>query len=69
MIFGECPHCAEPFTVGVPDNTPQMLKYTCESCGKWFWEYLSRINPRAYMPHEVEVNEETKSVKIKEEFK
>ena len=69
MIFGECPYCDEPFTIGTPDNLPQMLKYTCESCNKWFWEYLSRFEPRSYLPEEVEVNEETKTVKIKDSVK
>lgn len=67
MIFGECPYCEEPFCVASPDKTPAMEKYTCENCGKWFWEYHSRLEPRSYFPEEVEVNEETKSVRIKEQ--
>jgi hypothetical protein len=69
MIFGECPYCSEPFTIGVPDKTPVFCKYTCEKCDRWFWEYLSRIDPRSYLPEEVEVNEEARSVRLKQEGK
>jgi len=64
MIFGNCPYCDEHFTSPSPDKTPMMGKITCESCGKWFWEYYSRIEPRSYLPDEVEVDEKNKSVKL-----
>jgi uncharacterized protein with PIN domain len=66
MIFGECPYCEAPFTTVSPDETPAFEKITCEECGKWFWERHSRIDPRAYFPEDIEVNEETKTIKIKE---
>lgn len=66
MIFGECPYCEEPLTMAMPDISPQMGKVTCDKCGKWFWELFSRIEPRSYLPEEVEVDEENKSVKLKE---
>lgn len=69
MVFGECPHCNEPFAAASPDKTPQMGKITCEECGKWFWEYFSRINPQAFMPNEVIVDEENKTVKLAEGVK
>lgn len=68
MVFGECPYCEEPFAITAIDEdtkTPAFLKYTCEKCGEWFWEYLSRIEPRSYLPEEIEVDEENRSVKIK----
>lgn len=64
MVFGDCPYCDEPFAIGSPDKTPQMGKVTCEKCGKWFWEYFSRINPQAFLQDEVIADEKTKSVKL-----
>lgn len=69
MVFGECPHCEHPFAIPSPDKTPQMGKVTCEGCGKWFWEYYSRISPQAFLPEQIEVNEDTKTVKLKEGVK
>lgn len=67
MIIGECPHCDEPITLELPDvPLPTFAKITCESCGEWFWEKFSRIDPEAYLPEEIEVDEETKSIRIKE---
>lgn len=65
MIFGDCPHCGEPFAISSPDKTPQMGKVTCEHCGKWFWEWYSRINPQAFLPDQVEVDEIAKTVRLK----
>lgn len=67
MIFGECPHCNEPITIGVPEDIqlPTFGKVTCDSCGKWFWEKISRIEPEAFLPDEIEVDEERKTVKLK----
>ena len=67
MVFGDCPYCEHPFAIPSPDKTPMMEKYTCEHCNKWFWEYHSRIEPRSYLPEEIEVDENTKSVRIKED--
>lgn len=65
MVFGDCPHCSAPFTTVVPDaDLPMAEKITCEACGEWFWEIHSRIEPRAYLPDEVEVDEETHSIRI-----
>lgn len=69
MISGECPFCEAGFLIPSPDKTPQMGKVTCEECGKWFWEYYSRFEPRSYLPEEIEVDEKTKSVKVKQESK
>lgn len=68
MIFGECPYtdCDEQFTMAVPDTTPAFEHRTCEKCKRTFWEYHSRIEPRAYTEEdfakEFEVNEENKSI-------
>ncbi len=67
MIFGHCPHCGESFTTLVPDWDGEIKaeRITCESCGQWFWEVLSRADPRAYLPDELEVDEETKTLRIR----
>ena len=68
MIMGECLYCNEPFMLVIPDvPLPKFIKYDCEHCGKWFWEKLSRVDPMGFLPEEVEVDEKTKQVKIKEE--
>ena len=68
MIFGECPYCDETFMAECPDKTPAFAKITCEKCGKWFWERFSRIDPQAYLPEEVEADEENHTIKIKEQL-
>ena len=65
MIFGECPYCDEMISTPIADTCPAMSKETCDSCGKQYWLKHSRLNPVAYPMEEIEVNEETKSVKIK----
>lgn len=65
MILGECPYCEEPFTAECPADTPAMGRLTCEKCGKWFWEYYSRFEPRSYLPDEIEVDEAARRVKVK----
>ena len=62
MIFGECPHCNEPFAEFLPDDTPCVGKVDCERCSKWFWEYFSRLHPQSFLPDDIEVDEETKSI-------
>jgi len=42
MVFGDCPHCGESFAAPSPDKTPMMGKLTCEKCGRWWWEYMSK---------------------------
>jgi hypothetical protein len=69
MIFGDCPYCDEPLTIGLPEGIklPVLAKIECEHCYKEFFERLSRIDPQAYTLEEVEVDEDTKRViKIKE---
>jgi hypothetical protein len=67
MIFGDCPHCGHPcqFSVGSL-SLPMFHKTTCEGCGQIFYEYLSRIEPRAYKPDQLIVDEENHTIKIKE---
>lgn len=68
MIFGDCPHCGGGIATAIPEDIdlPVMGKIVCEHCGKWFWEHFSRIDPKAYLPEQVEVDEENMTVKVKE---
>lgn len=64
MISGICPYCEKVLLMPCPDEMPVYQKYTCEHCGEWFWEYYSRIFPTAYKQDEVDVDEETHTIKI-----
>jgi len=64
MFIGTCLYCDAGFMRPSPDRTPAMEKYKCEDCGEWQWLKHSRIDPESYSLDMVEVNEETKSVKI-----
>lgn len=43
MIFGECPNCDEPVVNLMPDVSPVFIKADCESCGKTYWLYATRM--------------------------
>lgn len=53
--------------IPLAEECPTMQKYVCPECNITQWIYHSRINPRTYSEDEIEVDEETKSVKIKGE--
>lgn len=69
MIFGDCPYCGHMGAFEVPDNQelPVMVKATCNNCGEWFWERVSRVDPAGFRRDQVVVNEETKTVHLIEE--
>lgn len=66
MIFGDCPYCGAQGAFNVPEDEqlPVMVKVDCHSCGKWFWEYLSRVHPAGYRQEDVIVDEERKTVQV-----
>jgi len=70
MIFGECPYedCDGSHAIPLASDAelPAFSKETCETCGRIFWLKHSRIDPVAYTEDAVLVNEETRSVEIKE---
>lgn len=52
MIFGACPYCDHSMMFDVPDKAPVLSHQTCDACGKTFWEFHSRVFPRAYTEEE-----------------
>lgn len=66
MIFGDCPYCGNMGSFPVPDGVelPVMVKATCNVCGEWFWEHISRVDPRAFRRDQVEVDEVNKRVNV-----
>ena len=67
MVFGECPYvdCDESYAEVSPAKTPRFGKTECEKCGREFWVLFSRITPSACTPDELEIDEDTKSIKVK----
>lgn len=68
MISGECIHCDAPFLISFV-RYGVMEKCTCESCGKVHWLMHSRFMPVSYTEEMIEINDETREVKIKAAFK
>lgn len=66
MIFGVCPYCDNPVSTALAPKCPAMSKEKCDNCGEVYWLLHSRVAPVAYPRDMVEVDEETKSVKVKE---
>lgn len=66
MIFGSCPFCdyGTDFAVGSA-KLPLFQKVECDNCHEIFYEYLSRLEPAAYKPDELIIDESNHSIKIK----
>lgn len=69
MIFGDCPYCGEHMMIAAPEDVdfPIMAKIECEDCGKTFIEKFSRVDPEAYKLEEVVIDEDAKTIKLKDE--
>ena len=70
MIFGDCPYCGNDHGgVGMPESTPCVGMFPCESCGNEIWMYFSRIMPEAYtkddFDKEFTLNHATRTVERK----
>lgn len=69
MIIGECPYCAEIETTAIAPQCPVFSKETCESCGKRYWLYHSRLDPMRYsiedFEKKFELDESTKEIRYK----
>ncbi len=68
MIFGPCPYCDETIHISMPD-TPRFYKDTCESCGKKFFRWCSRVDPWSMTLETFELNyivdEQAKTIKVR----
>jgi hypothetical protein len=64
MILHTCIECDYFELIPIADKCPVMQKYTCPECDASQWIYHSRIEPRTYSLDAVEVDENTKSVRI-----
>jgi hypothetical protein len=66
MITGGCPYCDALVINYMPDRTPTAARRRCETCGKEYWMYYSRLDPTAYtlngFAEEFVIDESTKSV-------
>jgi len=50
--------------IPIANTCPVFQKYICPNCKTKQWIYHSRVDPKTYSWDSVEVNEETKEVKI-----
>ena len=71
MNFGTCPYCDDLMDfVEVPPNAPAWCKFTCNSCTKTVWRWLTRINPQAWKEEDFletyEIDEENKRITVRE---
>ena len=48
-----------------PLPLPRFQKYVCPECKTLQWIYHSRLDPKTYPDSEIEVDEKTKTVKVK----
>lgn len=68
MILGSCPYCDSLVQNAMPAESPGVISSVCESCGKKYWLYFSRMGKcLAYTQEEFDkeyvVNESDKSVR------
>lgn len=67
MIMHNCIECDEFELIPIADGQlPKFQKYTCPKCSTVQWIKHSRLDPTTYSEDMVEVDEENKSVKLKE---
>lgn len=67
MIFHNCINCDHFEMIPLADSQlPVMQRFTCEECDTVQWIRHSRLDPTTYSEDMVEVNEETREVKIKD---
>jgi hypothetical protein len=66
VIIGECPYCREIETAACAPQCPAFSRETCESCGKQYWLYHSRLTPNRYSDEDFNrlftVNHDTKTI-------
>jgi hypothetical protein len=73
MNYGGCPYddCNHLLMFELPDKPlPVVMPLTCDGCGRRIWYKFSRVDPMAWTDEgfreEWEIDEETKSIKKKE---
>lgn len=68
MIFGDCPYdeCDGSHAIPSAEHTPAFSKEKCETCGRDYWLYHSRLVPKAYTLEDFaakyNVDEETRNI-------
>ena len=66
MIIHNCIKCDYVELIPLASgHLPKVQKYTCPKCQELQWIKHSRIDPQTYSNDMVEVNEETKEIKLK----
>ncbi len=66
MIMHSCIKCDNSVMIPIAEGQlPVMQKFTCEECGTTQYIKHSRLDPETYSEDMVEVDEVTKSIKIK----
>lgn len=51
MITGDCPYddCDHVHMVAIPSRRlPCWGRYDCEACGREYWMFMTRVDPRAF---------------------
>lgn len=66
MIMHNCIECEFAEMIPCAEKCPIFQKYTCPECKTIQWIKHSRINPETYSEDMIEVDEENKSVKVKD---
>jgi hypothetical protein len=64
----DCIHCDHFEMIALAEGQlPQVSRHVCPSCGTVQWIKHSRVDPCTYSEDEVEVDEETRTFRIKGE--
>jgi len=66
MITHSCIKCDYTEMIPCAEICPAFQRYECPECGEIQWIKHSRLNPKTYSEDMVEVDEETRTIKIKE---
>jgi len=63
MIFASCPLCDESIVVPIA-KAGSFERITCEGCGAELFLHHSRWRPHVYLPSQLIIDEETKTIEF-----